>query len=111
MPVHYIYLVVAIAAEMIETTALQASLQFNRLWPSVMVVVSYVVAFYFLGQALKYIPVGVTYAIWSGLGIVLIACLGFVLFGQKLDLAAVAGLGLIIAGILVIHLFSTTSTH
>jgi small multidrug resistance pump len=111
MPVHYIYLIVAIAAETIGTTALQASVQFTRLWPSVMVVVSYVVAFYFLGLALKYIPVGVAYALWSGLGIVLIACIGFVLFGQKLDLAAVAGLGLIIAGILVIHLFSDTSTH
>jgi small multidrug resistance pump len=111
MPVHYIYLIVAIAAETIGTTALQASVQFTRLWPSVMVVVSYVVAFYFLGLALKYIPVGVAYALWSGLGIVLIACIGFVLFGQKLDLAAVAGLGLIIAGILVIHLFSATSTH
>ncbi len=111
MPVHYIYLIVAIAAETIGTTALQASVQFTRLWPSVMVVVSYVVAFYFLGLALKYIPVGVAYALWSGLGIVLIACIGFMLFGQKLDLAAVAGLGLIIAGILVIHLFSDTSTH
>ena len=111
MPVHYIYLIVAIAAETVGTTALQASVQFTRLWPSVMVVVSYVVAFYFLGLALKYIPVGVAYALWSGLGIVLIACIGFMLFGQKLDLAAVAGLGLIIAGILVIHLFSDTSTH
>lgn len=111
MPVHYIYLIVAIAAETIGTTALQASAQFTRLWPTVMVVVSYAIAFYFLGLALKFIPVGVAYAIWSGLGIVLIACLGFVLFGQKLDLAAVAGLGLIIAGILVIHLFSSTSTH
>lgn len=111
MPVHYIYLVVAIAAETIGTTALQASVQFTRLWPSVMVVVSYVVAFYFLGLALKYIPVGVAYAIWSGLGIVLIAGIGFMLFGQKLDFAALAGLGLIIAGILVIHLFSSTSTH
>ena len=111
MPVHYIYLIVAIAAKTIGTTALQASVQFTRLWPSVMVVVSYVVAFYFLGLALKYIPVGVAYALWSGLGIVLIACIGFMLFGQKLDLAAVAGLGLIIAGILVIHLFSDTSTH
>ena len=111
MPVHYIYLIVAIAAETIGTTALQASAQFTRLWPTVMVVVSYAIAFYFLGLALKFIPVGVAYAIWSGLGIVLIAGLGFVLFGQKLDLAAVAGLGLIIAGILVIHLFSSTSTH
>ena len=111
MPMHYIYLIVAVAAETIGTTALQASNQFTRLGPTVLVVLAYGVAFYFLGIALKYIPVGIAYALWSGLGIVLIALIGFAVFGQRLDAAALMGLGLIIAGIVVIQLFSTTATH
>ncbi|MFK7835776.1 MAG: multidrug efflux SMR transporter [Sulfitobacter sp.] len=111
MPAHYIWLFFAILTETLGTTALQASQQFTRLWPSVAVVICYGMSFYFMSFALKYMPVGIVYAIWSGLGIVLIAGIGFVLFGQKLDLAAVLGLGLIIAGILIIHLFSTANTH
>ena len=111
MPLHYIYLIVAVAAETIGTTALQASQQFTRLWPSVLVVIGYSIAFYFLGVALKYIPVGVAYAVWSGLGVVLIAIIGLLVFGQRLDLPAMFGLGLIIAGIAVIQLFSDTATH
>ncbi|MGB7242468.1 MAG: SMR family transporter [Sulfitobacter sp.] len=111
MPLHYLYLVIAIAAETMGTTALQASQQFTRLWPSVIVVITYSVSFYFLALALKTMPVGIVYAIWSGLGIVLIAGIGYVLFGQRLDLPAVLGLGMIIAGILVIHLFSNSATH
>ena len=111
MPLHYIYLVIAVAAETIGTTALQASNQFTKLWPSVLVVVAYGVAFYFLGVVLKYIPVGIAYAIWSGLGIVLIALIGFAVFGQRLDLPALLGLGMIIAGIVVIQLFSNAATH
>lgn len=111
MPTHYILLTLAIVAETIGTTALQASAQFTRLWPSVLVVLAYGIAFYFLGLALKYIPVGIAYAIWSGLGIVLIALIGMVVFGQKLDLPAIIGLALIIAGILVIHLLSKSTHH
>jgi small multidrug resistance pump len=111
MPLHYIYLIVAVAAETIGTTALQASNQFTKAGPTVLVVLAYGVAFYFLGIALKYIPVGVAYALWSGLGIVLIALIGFAVFDQKLDAPALLGLGLIIAGIAVIQLFSTTATH
>lgn len=111
MPPHYIYLTLAIIAETIGTTALQASVQFTRLWPSVLVVVAYGAAFYLLGMALKYIPVGIAYAIWSGLGIVLIALIGMVVFDQKLDLAAVTGLALIISGIAVIHLLSNSTSH
>lgn len=111
MPLHYLYLIVAVAAEVIGTTALQASNQFTRLGPSLLVVLAYGVAFFFLGIALKYIPVGIAYALWSGLGIVLIALIGFSVFGQALDLAAILGLGLIIAGIVVIQLFSGTATH
>lgn len=111
MPPHYIWLFFAILTETLGTTALQASQQFTRLWPSLAVVLFYGMSFYFLSIVLRYMPVGIVYAIWSGLGIVLIACIGYVLFGQKLDLAAILGLTLIVAGILVIHLFSSTSTH
>ena len=111
MPTHYVALIAAIVAETIGTSALQASHQFTRLAPSVVVVVAYALSFYLLAIALKVMPVGVVYAIWSGLGIVLIAIAGLVIFGQKLDLAAVLGLGLIIAGVVVLHLFSNSTTH
>ncbi len=103
--------IAAIVAETIGTSALQASHQFTRLVPSVVVVVAYALSFYLLAIALKVMPVGVVYAIWSGLGIVLIAIAGLVIFGQKLDLAALLGLGLIIAGVVVLHLFSSSTTH
>ncbi|MEX5599753.1 multidrug efflux SMR transporter [Pseudophaeobacter sp. C1-32P7] len=111
MPVHYIYLIIAVAAETIGTTALQASQQFSRLMPSLIVLVAYGFSFYMLGLTLKVMPVGIVYAIWSGLGIVLIAVIGLVVFGQKLDLPAVLGMAMILAGILVIHLFSGSSGH
>lgn len=111
MPTAYIYLIVAILFETIGTSALQASAQFTKLWPSVLVVVAYGAAFYFLGLTLKSIPVGVAYAIWSGLGIIFIAIIGLLVFGQTLDLAAVIGMLLIITGIVVINLFSSASHH
>jgi small multidrug resistance pump len=107
MPPHYIYLFAAIVAETIGTTALQASQQFSRFWPSVLVVLAYAISFYLLSMTLRVMPVGIVYAIWSGLGIVLIAAIGFVVFHQHLDLPAVLGLAMIIGGILIIHLFST----
>lgn len=111
MPAHYVYLIAAIAAETIGTTALQASQQFTRIGPAALVVIAYGLSFYFMSFALKAMPVGIVYAIWSGLGIVFIAALGLLLFGQKLDLPALLGMALIIAGILIIHLFSSTATH
>ncbi|MEP4038691.1 MULTISPECIES: multidrug efflux SMR transporter [unclassified Pseudophaeobacter] len=111
MPIHYLYLIAAIIAETIGTTALQASQQFTRLGPSLLVVVAYGFSFFMLGLTLKYMPVGLVYAIWAGLGIVLIAFIGLVMFGQRLDLPAIIGIGLIIAGVLVIHLFSSSSGH
>ncbi|EIE48987.1 transporter [Salipiger aestuarii] len=107
----YLILAIAVLAETIGTSALQASHQFTRPIPSLLSVAAYAIAIYVLSMALKYMPVGVAYAIWSGLGIVLIAIIGFVAFGQKLDLPAVAGIGLILAGILVINLFSATTGH
>lgn len=111
MPVHYIYLIFAIAAETIGTSALQASQQFTRLWPSVLVVISYAVSFYLLALTLKFMPVGIMYAIWSGLGIVFIALIAWILFGQNLDTPAIIGMLLIISGIVIINLFSNTTTH
>lgn len=111
MPMHYIYLIAAVVAETIGTTALQASHQFTRFWPSATVVVAYVISFYLLSLTLAHMPVGVMYAVWSGLGIVLIALIAFLLFGQRLDGPAVLGLGLIIAGIAIIQVFSDTVSH
>lgn len=105
----YLILFLAVAAETIGTTALQASQQFSRLVPSLIVVVAYAISFALLAWALKFMPVGIAYAIWSGLGIVLIAVIGFVIFGQKLDTPAVVGMAMILTGILVIHLFSNTA--
>jgi small multidrug resistance pump len=102
----YLSLAIAIIAEVIATTALKASAGFSRLAPSVLVVVGYAVSFYCLSLTLKDIPVGIVYAIWSGVGIVLISALGWTFYQQKLDFPAMAGMGLIIAGVLVINLFS-----
>ncbi|MEC7760451.1 MAG: SMR family transporter [Pseudomonadota bacterium] len=107
----YLILFFAVVAETIGTTALQASQQFTRLWPTVLVVIAYGISFALLGWALKFLPVGVAYAIWSGLGILLIAIIGFVVFGQRLDLPALLGMLMILCGILVIHLFSKTAPH
>ncbi|MBC7132678.1 MAG: QacE family quaternary ammonium compound efflux SMR transporter [Roseovarius sp.] len=107
----YLLLALAILAETAGTTALQASQQFTRLWPSVIVVVAYAISFYLLAQTLRFMPVGLVYAIWSGLGIVFIAAIGYVLFGQTLDLPAVIGMAMILTGIVVIHLFSKAAPH
>ena len=111
MPPHYIMLIFAIITETIGMAALQASQQFSKFLPATICVISYAVSFYLMALALKVIPVGIAYALWSGIGIVMIAIIGFMVFGQRLDFAAVAGMGLIIVGILIIHLFSGSATH
>ncbi|SDW40004.1 small multidrug resistance pump [Ruegeria halocynthiae] len=111
VPKTYLILLLAVIAETIGTTALQASHQFTRFWPSVLVVIGYGFAFYLMALTLKVMPVGIVYAIWSGLGIALIALIGFLVFGQRLDWPAVLGLAMILGGILVIHLFSATAGH
>lgn len=103
------YLGVAIVAEVIATSALKQSDGFRNLVPSIVVVVGYVVAFYSLGLALRAIPVGIAYAIWAGLGIVLVAGIGWFVFGQKLDAWAVVGMTLVIAGVAVMNLLSTSA--
>lgn len=108
---NWLFLFAAIGAEVIGTAALKASDGFTRLWPSLAVVAAYGCAFYFLSLTLKTIPVGVAYAIWSGVGIVLITLTARLLFGQRLDLPAIIGIGFIIAGVLIMNLFSTTGGH
>lgn len=104
-------LILAIIAEVIGTAALKSSDGFTRWLPSLIVVAGYGVAFYCLAQVLKTIPMGVAYAVWSGLGIVLIALVGWLVHGQRLDVAGIVGMGLIIAGVLVLNLLSGNSGH
>lgn len=107
----YVYLSVAIIAEVIATSALKSSEQFSKLVPSVIVVVGYCVAFYFLSLVLKTLPVGIAYAIWAGLGIVLIAGIGAILFKQIPDTPAIIGMVLIVLGVVIINVFSKTVSH
>jgi small multidrug resistance pump len=107
----YLYLLIAIVFETVGTSALQASEQFTKWKPLLLTAVCYAISFYCLSLTLRAMPVGIAYAIWSGLGIVLIALIGLVWFGQKLDTAAMVGLALIIAGVIVINLFSKTIAH
>lgn len=107
---HYLYLALAIASEVAATTVLKSTAGFTRLLPSV-VVVGYCSAFYFLSLCLERLAVGIAYAIWAGVGIVLIALLGLVVHGQRLDLPAVVGMGLIVAGVAVINLWSGSQLH
>lgn len=107
----YLFLAIAIIAEVIATSALKASENFTQLWPSLLTLAGYAVAFFCLSLTLRTMPVGIAYAIWSGVGIVLISAIGWIAFGQKLDLPAIIGLGLIIAGVLVVNLFSRTVGH
>ena len=102
----YAWLGIAIIAEVIATTALKASDQFSRLIPSAITVAGYGLAFWCLSHSMRTVPVGIGYAIWSGVGIVLITLLAWILFKQTLDLPALLGMGLILAGVLVINLFS-----
>ena len=108
---NWLYLSIAIVAEVIATSALNAADGFTRSGPSLVVVVGYGIAFYFLSLALRGIPVGIAYAVWSGVGIVLISVIGWIAFGQRLDAAAVLGIGLIMAGVIVLNVFSRSSVH
>lgn len=103
----WIYLSIAIFAEVIATLSLKFSEGFTRFWPSLVVVIGYAIAFYFLSLALKTMPVGVAYAVWSGVGILLISLLGWILLGQHLHTTAFIGIGLILAGVIVLNIFST----
>ncbi len=104
----YLYLIIAIVAEVAATTALKATNEFTRLIPSLIVIFGYGTAFYFLMLVVRTLPVGITYAVWAGLGIVLVAVVAAVIYKQVPDTAAIIGMGLIVAGVAVIHLFSKT---
>ena len=106
---HWLYLTIAIVSEVIATSALKAADGFTRWVPSLIVIAGYSSAFYFLSLTLRTLPLGVAYAVWSGVGVALIAVLGWALYDQVLDLAACIGIGLIVAGVLVLNLFSRTA--
>jgi len=108
---NWLFLGIAIVAEVVATSNLKASLGFTKLGPSLLVVVGYAAAFYFLSLTLRTIPMGTAYAIWAGLGIVLIAAVGWLAFGQKQDLAGMLGMAMIIGGVVVINVFSKTTMH
>jgi small multidrug resistance pump len=107
----WLYLSIAIVSEVVGTSALKSSDGFTKLLPSILVILAYVTSFYFLSLTLRVIPVGIAYAIWSGVGIVLLSLIGWFLYGQKLDLPAFMGIGLITAGVVVLNTLSKVSTH
>ncbi len=107
----YIYLAIAIITEVIATSALKASAEFTKIVPSLVVVVGYGVSFYFMTLVLRTIPVGITYAVWSGVGIVLVTIVGAFLYNQIPDFPAAIGIGLIVLGVVVINVFSNTASH
>lgn len=107
----YATLFTAIVLEVLGTTFLQRSQQFTQILPTLAMGLCYAASFYFLSHALRTMPLGIAYAIWSGLGIVLVSLIGLLAFGQKLDLAAIIGLGLIVSGVVVVNLFSNSVSH
>lgn len=107
----WIYLAIAIVSEVVATSALKAAEGFTRLVPSVLVVVGYALAFYFLSLTLRTIPLGVAYAIWAGVGVALVALVGWVVYHQSLDIAAFIGIALIVSGVIVLNIFSKTAVH
>ena len=108
---NYTYLAIAIAFEVIATSALKATDGFTRFWPSALTVLGYALAFYFLSLPIRTVPVAIVYAIWSGAGIVLIAVIGWLRYRESLDMPAIVGIALIIAGVLVVNVFSKSVGH
>ncbi|MGE0274688.1 MAG: multidrug efflux SMR transporter [Nitrospiraceae bacterium] len=108
---NWTYLTIAICAEVAATSALKTSEGFSKLWPSVLVITGYTISFYCLSLTLRTIPVGIAYAIWSGVGVALIALIGWLLFDQRIDTAGILGMVLIVLGVLVINLFSKNAAY
>lgn len=108
---YWLFLALAIGAEVIATLALKPSSGFTKPWPSLIVVCGYAISFFFLSLTLRVMPVGIVYAIWSGAGVVLITLAGWFMFNQKLDTPAFIGITLIVAGVLILNLFSKLTTH
>lgn len=107
----WLFLSVAIISEVVATSALKASNGFTQLWPSLLVIAGYAIAFFFLSLTLRTMPVGIAYAIWSGIGIVLVTLIGWFVFEQSLDIPAIIGLALIITGVVVMQIFSKSVAH
>jgi small multidrug resistance pump len=105
----WLFLSVAIISEVVATSALKASNGFTQLWPSLLVIAGYAIAFFFLSLTLRTMPVGIAYAIWSGIGIVLVTFIAWFVFGQSLDTPAIIGLTLIITGVVVLQIFSKSA--
>ncbi|MFD0912505.1 DMT family transporter [Methylophilus luteus] len=108
---YWLFLAIAIISEITATSSLKASAGFTRVIPSIVVVIGYALSFYFLSLTLKVIPIGIAYAIWAGLGIVLLALVGWVFYDQQLDTAALVGMSFIVAGVVIMNLFSKTVSH
>jgi small multidrug resistance pump len=108
---NYLFLAIAIISEVIATSSLKASRGFTQLQPSILVVVGYASAFYFLSLTLRSIPVAVAYAIWSGVGVALVALVAWLFFGQRLDFPTIVGIMLIVTGVIVLNLFSKSASH
>lgn len=108
---HWVYLIIAILGEVVATSALKAAEGFTRLVPSIIVVVGYGLTFFFLSLALKSISIGIAYAIWCGVGIILVSLIGFFYYKQSLDAPSIFGMTLIIVGVMVINLFSKSVVH
>lgn len=108
---NWLILFIAIVAEVIATSALKSSEGFTKPMASIVVVLGYIIAFYCLSLTLKTIPVGIAYAVWSGVGIVLITTVAWIVFDQKLDVWGIVGIALIMSGVLVLNLLSKTSSH
>lgn len=108
---NHLFLFIAVVFEVIATSTLKATEGFTRLWPSLITIAGYALAFYFLSLPVRTIPVGIVYALWCGIGIVLVTLVGWVVLKQPLDAPALAGMGLILAGVVTINLFSKTVVH
>ncbi|MGS4346885.1 DMT family transporter [Myroides odoratus] len=108
---NFLFLFIAIISEVIATSALKASHEFTKIVPSIITIAMYGVAFYFLSLTLRSIPVGIAYAIWSGVGIVLVTVVAILVYGQKPDLPAIIGMAFIVLGVVIINLFSKMSAH
>lgn len=108
---YWLFLLAAIISEVTATSSLKASAGFTKLIPSLIVVVGYALSFYFLSLVLKVIPIGIAYAVWAGLGIVLLTLIGWLVFGQELDTPALVGISLILTGVIIMNVFSKTVSH
>ncbi|HET6962166.1 MAG TPA: multidrug efflux SMR transporter [Terriglobia bacterium] len=108
---HWLYLAIAILSEVVATSALKAAEGFTRGIPSLLVVVGYGLSFHFLSLTLRSVPLGIAYAIWSGVGVALVSLAGWLIYHQSLDTAALAGITLIVTGVVVLNLFSKSVLH